>query len=156
MSNLIMNISTPLHLLYVRPTLAWVDLVRGKSNPVLVFDGDCGFCTSSANWVRSHLSQVAEVVAWQMLGEQGLADIGLGIEQASAAAWWVEPGGGRFEGGDAIGKALEHCRRPWRWLGTAILLPPGRWLARRLYPIIARNRHRLPGATPACRIDSKP
>ena len=124
-----------------------------QRNAILVFDGDCGFCTSSANWVRAHLSDVAEVVAWQVLGEQGLADIGLSVEQASAAAWWVEPAGGLFEGGEAIGKALEHCRRPWRWGGIAILLPPGHWLAGRLYPIVARNRHRLPGATPACRID---
>ena len=30
--------------------------------------------------------------------------------------------------------------------------PPLRWLAPYLYRLIARNRHRLPGGTPACAI----
>jgi predicted DCC family thiol-disulfide oxidoreductase YuxK len=122
--------------------------------PVLVFDGDCGFCTTSANWVGAHLSDAAQIVQWQLLGDQGLSDLGLTADLASTAAWWAEPGGGLYEGGQAIGQALAHCRRPWRWAGALILVPPGRWVAARLYPVIARNRHRLPGGTPACRVDS--
>lgn len=129
--------------------------VPARRIPVLVFDGDCGFCTTSASWVKGHLSDPAEVVPWQLLGDKGLSDLGLTADLASAAAWWVDPGGGLHDGGQAIGKALAHCRRPWRWVGTVILVPPGRWLASLLYPVIARNRHRLPGGTPACRIDSR-
>jgi predicted DCC family thiol-disulfide oxidoreductase YuxK len=135
-----------------------MDIVTGPHaearNPILVFDGDCGFCTSSAEWVCKHLAGAGEAVAWQRLGEEGLRDIGLTVDQASASAWWMEPDGSLFEGGEAIGKALAHCRRPWRWAGLAILVPPGHWLAGHLYPVIARNRHRLPGGTPACRVES--
>ena len=32
---------------------------------MLVFDGDCGFCTSSARWIEARLPDDVAVVAWQ-------------------------------------------------------------------------------------------
>ena len=123
------------------------------SKPLLVFDGDCGFCTSSAEWVLRHLSSDARIVPWQKLGDGGLAALGLSVGQASSAAWWVDERGRSFGGHLAIGKALADCRPPWNWLGKAALIPPGVWVGRLLYPLVSRYRHRLPGGTPACRIE---
>ena len=33
---------------------------------VLIFDGDCGFCTSAANFVVARSSMPIEAVAWQL------------------------------------------------------------------------------------------
>ena len=107
---------------------------------VLVYDGDCGFCTSAAGWVGGRR------FAWQELGEGGLARLGLTVDEARDAAWWVDETG-RYRGHLAIGHALAQ-RSP---LGRALLVPPLRWLAAAVYPLVARSRHRLPGGTPACR-----
>jgi hypothetical protein len=103
---------------------------------VLVYDGDCGFCTSAAEWVGG------ERAAWQQLGPDGLARLGLTVEDARDAAWWVDETS-RYRGHLAIGHALA-ARSP---LGRALLVPPLRWLAAGAYPLVVRLRHRLP----ACR-----
>jgi predicted DCC family thiol-disulfide oxidoreductase YuxK len=122
----------------------------------LVFDGDCGFCTSWANWAVRHWSDEATAVPWQELGDQGLRELGLTEEQAKVAVWWVEPGGRVTGAEQAVAKALIACRRPWNWIGAAMLVPVGRWLSRLLYPAIARHRHLLPGGSPACRTEPWP
>jgi predicted DCC family thiol-disulfide oxidoreductase YuxK len=125
-----------------------------SGGPVLVFDGDCGFCTSSAHWVARRWSEESTAIPWQELGNEGLLRLGLTEEQAMVSVWWVEPGGPVLGAEQAVAKALLACGRPWRWIGAAMLLPPGRRLGRLLYPVIARHRHRLPGGTPACRTES--
>jgi len=107
---------------------------------VLVYDGDCGFCTSAARWAGG------ERAAWQELGAGRLARLGLTVEEARDAAWWVDETG-RYRGHLAIGHALAE-RSP---LGRALLVPPLSWLGAAVYPLAARWRHRLPGGTPACR-----
>lgn len=121
---------------------------------LLIFDGDCGFCTWSANWVACRWSDDGpEAVPFQTLGSEGLQHLGLSADQVAVSAWWVDAEDDLFDAERAIGKALQACRAPWGWLGTAVLRAPGRWLARLLYPLVARHRHRLPGGTPACRVD---
>jgi predicted DCC family thiol-disulfide oxidoreductase YuxK len=122
------------------------------ARPILIFDGDCGFCTWSAGWVADHAAVNVEVVPWQRIGADRLEMFGLTEEQASASAWWVDESGECFGAQEAIGNALSACRIPWQVIGFAMNVPPGRWLSRVLYPVIARHRHRLPGGTPACRI----
>jgi predicted DCC family thiol-disulfide oxidoreductase YuxK len=123
---------------------------------LLIFDGDCGFCTSAAGWIsgrwRASTSTASrpEAVPWQQVGEDSLARIGLTPEAAARSAWWVDPSGGLFEGHRAIGRSLEASYGWKRWAGKAILAPLFEWLFAGAYRLVARNRHRLPGATPAC------
>jgi len=107
---------------------------------VLVYDGDCGFCTGAAGFVGGRR------FAWQELGAEGLARLGLTADEARDAAWWVDKTG-RYRGHLAIGHALSQ-RSP---LGRALLVPPLSWTGAAVYPLVARWRHRLPGGTPACR-----
>lgn len=111
----------------------------------LVFDGDCGFCTTSARWLERHGS--CEVVAWQHLD---LAAAGLTEQQVTDHAWWLDDGRATAYGAEAISRSLRTCSAVYRLLGRLIWLPPVRPLARRGYDLVARNRHRLPGGTPAC------
>jgi len=116
----------------------------------LVFDGDCAFCTSSVNWGKKHLNAAVDFVPWQQLD---LEAAGLTQSKVEHAVQWLPapavPGPIR-SGAGAVGRLLLSSRWPWRPLGVLALLPPFSWLAALCYRIIAANRHRLPGGTPAC------
>jgi len=120
---------------------------------VLVFDGDCGFCTSSARWLERGFRHGERAEAWQLLGEEALARFGLTVADASQAAWWVDREGRRERGHRAAGRALEAAGGWRRGVGLLILAPPTSWLAAGTYRLVVRWRHLLPGGTPACRLE---
>ena len=119
---------------------------------LLIFDGDCAFCTSAANWVVARWVDPAQAIPWQRLGGDGLADLGLTVEQAQHAVWWVDEGGHLSRAHRAVGRSLIACEGPWRVAGHLLLTPPISWVASLGYGLVARYRHRLPGGTPACRL----
>ncbi len=118
--------------------------------PVLVFDGDCGFCTSSARVLADRLRRSPAdfaVEPWQVLD---LVELGLTPEQCDESVQWVGADGRHEHAEGAIGRAL-LASRPWvRPVGAVLLLPGVRALAGVVYRWVSRNRHRLPGGTPAC------
>ena len=116
---------------------------------VLVFDGDCGFCTWSADRLRRWSTSGLHVVAWQ---DADLDRLGLTPAQCAEAVQLVA-GAQRFSGGQAVGQALVRCRQPARAAGAVVLLPPLAPLVSRVYRLVAANRYRLPGASAACRSD---
>ncbi len=113
---------------------------------MLVFDGDCAFCTSSAR-VLERIGPTAGIVAWQ---EADLEALGITAEQATEAVQWVGTDGAVLSGHKAIAATLVTAGRGWRLLGRAIALPGISQLAAVVYRLVADNRHRLPGGTPAC------
>ena len=117
---------------------------------MLIFDGDCGLCTRCAEWAQRRLPAGERVVAWQHLDDLGA--VGLTVDDVTAAAWWVDADGTRYRGHLAVGKALEACGRGWRPLGAALGRPGVSAVAALVYDLVARNRYRLPGGTPACRM----
>jgi predicted DCC family thiol-disulfide oxidoreductase YuxK len=119
---------------------------------MLIFDGDCGFCTTVAQWAERGWRTTAEKQPWQTLGSLRLAEFGLTTDQAQAMVWWVDPAGHPVGGHRAIAEALKEGTGWRRVLGSMILLPPAVWLAPIAYRTVSRNRHRLPGGTPACRL----
>jgi len=113
---------------------------------VLVFDGDCAFCSSCARLLE-RIGPEAEIIAWQLAD---LGELGITSEQAAEAVSWVEPDGTVRTGHEAIAAVLGAAGRPWRVAGRVMLLPVVSPLAAVGYRLVARNRHRLPGGTPAC------
>jgi predicted DCC family thiol-disulfide oxidoreductase YuxK len=114
---------------------------------VLIFDGDCAFCT----WCAGLLEKIgpdAEIVAWQLTD---LAALGVTEEQATDAVQWVALDGTVRSGHEAIAAVLSAAGRIWRVVAHLILLPGISWMAAKAYRLIADNRYRLPGSTPACR-----
>ena len=121
------------------------------STPVLIYDGDCGFCTSSAAWIRARWREQCTAASWQELGDAGLAALGLNATDVSAAAWFID-GDRTLRGERAVAAALKLSRQPWRGLGLLIDAVPIRWIAALGYRLVARYRYLLPGSTDACRL----
>lgn len=129
----------------VSPTTAVTESV---ALGLLIFDGDCGFCTAAARKFGDFAGGSATIMPWQSLD---LDDYDLTEAQCSSAAYWVQDGQ-NYRGAHAFAQGLQVCRAPWPVIGNVMGLPPFIWIARGIYPILAKYRHKLPGATDACRI----
>lgn len=116
---------------------------------MLIYDGDCGFCTVAARWVEERLDSAIPVRSWQSLD---LEEYDLSEAEVSTAAYWIDPDGSPRRGHLAVGRALETVGGLYRGIGWLLLHPPVSWLARPGYGLVARYRYRLPGSTDACRI----
>jgi predicted DCC family thiol-disulfide oxidoreductase YuxK len=115
--------------------------------PVLVYDGDCAFCTRSAQWAAKRLPPPASAKPSHSID---LDALGLTHQDVARAAWWVDADRRRWGGHLAVGKALVAAGG-WRaLLGHVVLVPPRLWLAKPVYGWVARNRSRMPGGSPTC------
>ena len=114
--------------------------------PTLLYDGDCGFCTTSVRFIERHVPTKAKLAPYQLTD---LAALGTTESRASGEVLWAE--NGRIRGGaQAVASLLIDAGGPWRPLGLLLRVPPIRWLAAGVYHLVTVNRHRLPGGTPAC------
>lgn len=118
------------------------------SELTLVFDGYCGFCTRSVQWIqRLDRRGRVRVVPCQA---PGVVDAyGLTVADCEAAAWAFTADGHRHRGAAALNAALAAA------LGTALplrvyRLPGVRRLQDAVYGWVARNRRRFRGVTPWC------
>ncbi len=118
-----------------------------RERPVLVYDGDCAFCTASVRWAERHLPIRAELVAFQFAD---LAALGTTEEQTTREVVWVSRTGRTHGGAQGVARLLMDAGGAWRVLGAIATIPPVSWLLHGVYRLIAANRHRLPGGTAAC------
>lgn len=120
--------------------------------PLLVYDGDCGFCSSAVSFARRRIGPRCTPVAWQFTELEAL---GVPRGRAEREVLWITPTGSVYGGARAVAKLLLSAGGGWSVLGGALLaLPPVRWTAQALYRVVAANRHRLPGGSPACALPS--
>jgi predicted DCC family thiol-disulfide oxidoreductase YuxK len=115
--------------------------------PVLIYDGDCGFCTASVRWAQARIRRLP---AAQPLQLTDLAALGLTRQACEQAVQFVDADGSIHAGDQAVARALSVSGRGWRVLGRLMSLPGVRSVAAVTYRFIARHRHRLPGSTNAC------
>ncbi|WP_017556900.1 thiol-disulfide oxidoreductase DCC family protein [Nocardiopsis baichengensis] len=117
--------------------------------PVLIYDGDCGFCTASA---RLAAERVAPGLRTVPAHRAGLAP-GL-RERAGREVLLAHPDGRRVWGGaDAVAALLvDGPRAPLRPVGALMRLPVLRALSAAAYRWVAANRHRMPAGTAACAV----
>lgn len=141
-----------------------VDVTRASDGAALVvFDGDCAFCTSSISWLTHAFPGSFDVVPYQ---RTDLEALGLTTQQCQAKLQWLTDSAGpsvagsRLSGAQAVTEILRTGGRDRGGpLGTAAWVvgvlgsfPPGSWVAAAVYVVVAANRSRLPGGTPACRV----
>lgn len=117
---------------------------------VLLYDGDCGFCTTTANAIEQRLGATGVTVRpWR---PTDTVRYGVTSAEAEREIHWVDRRGGVLGGADAVLAWWRTGRGPWPLLGRLLSLPVAIQLARVGYRFIARHRHQLPGATAACRV----
>jgi predicted DCC family thiol-disulfide oxidoreductase YuxK len=127
--------------------------------PVLVFDGDCAFCTSSVVWLQQRFPGAFDVVPYQ---RADLAALRLSTQECHAKVQWIadraDPARTRREGHEAVAALVRTGGRHrggavgllWSAAGAVAVVPPVSWVAAGVYRWVAANRSRLPGGTPAC------
>lgn len=122
---------------------------RLPENRVLIFDGDCAFCTLWVDRLHAILPSFPESTPWQWIDLDAYA---LTRDDVENAAWLVTETR-QFAGHLALSAILRS--QPtigWRFLGHLIATEPFNSLSALGYRLIARYRHRLPGGTPACAV----
>jgi predicted DCC family thiol-disulfide oxidoreductase YuxK len=114
---------------------------------VLVYDGDCAFCTLWVNRLKSWLPVFPKIQTSQTLA---LEDYALSQDDVEKYAWYITPTH-QYAGHLAASALLRsQSRFGLRFLGNLIALPPVSWVAAGIYAFTARFRHKLPGGTPTC------
>lgn len=102
-----------------------------NSQSIVVYDGDCGICEASAQWIKRHVP-VLRVVSHYEYGLEHIYSV------------WLVTSTGRREGAAAVAEILRISDVPvMRVLGRIISLPIVRTLAAGVYWVIARNRRYL-------------
>ncbi|MFF2077336.1 thiol-disulfide oxidoreductase DCC family protein [Kitasatospora sp. NPDC058162] len=134
-------------------------------DPVLVFDGDCAFCSSCVRWGEAYLRQTLASGGWESVPFQfaDLAELdaltgGLGevsAERAGREVLWVTPAGRVYGGAQAVARLLMRTGGAWAYLGALLTLAPMRPVAGVVYRWVSRNRHRMPGGTAACALPNR-
>jgi predicted DCC family thiol-disulfide oxidoreductase YuxK len=110
----------------------------------LLFDGDCGVCTRSAEWVKARDRRGEFIVEpYQRFPDAELAAIGLSYEHCSYEAQAIDLEGRALGGAIAVNYVLLR-RFPWNILVViAYALPPLLLIEMAAYRLVARNRHRI-------------
>jgi predicted DCC family thiol-disulfide oxidoreductase YuxK len=115
--------------------------------PLLVFDGDCAFCTTWVNRLEAWLPRPVRSIPWQWAD---LDELGLTADDVHDFAWYLTRTHS-YAGAMAFAAVLRaQPRVGLRFAGHLLATPPFSVVAALGYNVIAANRHRLPGGTPAC------
>ncbi len=105
--------------------------------PVLVYDGDCGFCTY---WARRWQQKAQGRIAIVPLQDREGRPPGLATAELEEAVHLVEPDGTIRRGAAAIFEVMGTLR-PYRLARWAYRwIPPFRWFSNWLYRWVANHR----------------
>lgn len=107
---------------------------------MLIYDGDCGLCQSSAKWCRRRLPPEVDVVPSQQFSDSELAAMAISREDVMRAAWWIEDGRPPAEGALAVARSLMAMGGREAVIGRVMQLPVVRVLAYWAYKWVAENR----------------
>jgi predicted DCC family thiol-disulfide oxidoreductase YuxK len=118
----------------------------------LIFDGDCGFCTSTANFIEKNSSVKIDVQPYQWAK---LADLGLTEKEAAAKVQLVSDGK-IYAGHHCMAKLLLLQPNPvLKFIGAVMVMPSIDPISAKVYDWVASNRQSFPGGTPACKMPKK-
>ena len=120
---------------------------EAASRALLVFDGDCAFCTTWVNRLEGSLPTFPRTTPWQWIE---LDDYALSRDDVDQFAWVITPSH-QYAGHLALSALLRmQPTAGLRFLGHLLATPPFSLVAALAYRVVAANRSRLPGGTPAC------
>ena len=110
------------------------------ARPLMVFDGDCGFCRF---WIERLRGATRGGVDFEPFQKVAADHPEIPLDAFENAVQLIEPDGAVTSGADAMFRALEFSGRN-NFLLYALLATPGFLIsARAVYRLIARNRKAL-------------
>ena len=96
---------------------------------VLVFDGDCGICTTLAGVASTHVRRPGDGLVISAYQDLDLAPLGLSAAQCDEALQWVAPDGTVSSAQNAVARLLLRGRLWQRPAGLVLLMPGVNWVA---------------------------
>lgn len=125
--------------------------MRSDEGPILLYDGRCGLCDRTVQWILDHDSHGAiRFAALQSdVGRQLLQGHGLDPAYMESLVFLDTGGRVHLKSDGAIALAA-HLPRPWRWLRVFHVIP--RPLRDRMYDVVAKYRLKFFGTVSACRL----
>lgn len=120
-----------------------------KELPILIYDGDCAFCSSSIRALRRLVPRGPKTVPYQW---SDLNALGLTEKECEDAVQFVDLDSAKSSGATAFANYFIRTNFPIRYLGYFMKLPVISFVSRIVYSWIAKNRYKLPGGTPACKM----
>ncbi len=121
-----------------------------STTPVLLYDGACGFCARSVQFVlqREPAPRRRALRFAAIEGEFGrsVRSRVAGLAGVDSVVWFDPATGRALVRSEAALAVLHHLGGAWRVLGLVARLVP-RGLRDAVYAVIARNRHRIAGET---------
>jgi predicted DCC family thiol-disulfide oxidoreductase YuxK len=131
-----------------------LQLVTG-SDVILFYDGTCGFCANSVQFVLAHEARRRTLRFASLQG-----DVGLDLHQrhpelqgVDSLIWYEPAAGARAERilirSDAVIATARYLGGIWRVLGSVARVVPRR-LRDWTYDLVARHRYQIAGRADAC------
>jgi predicted DCC family thiol-disulfide oxidoreductase YuxK len=121
---------------------------RSDGHPIIVFDGDCVFCSANAQFVLRHDNRHYFRLA-AMQGEVGTALYArFGIDPKDPESMIVVTGDRVQRDSDGVLAIYSGLGWPWRAMAVFALVP--RFIRDPVYRWVARNRYRLFGRREMC------
>jgi len=117
---------------------------------VFLYDGDCGFCSKSVNFLLDHSTEesmsfcaIQSEFASEIFKNQGM--------KADLKSSYLLKQGKVYADSSAVLHALSLCRYPAKLLSAFLIVPAV--LRNPIYRLIAKNRHAISGLlSDRCRI----
>lgn len=119
------------------------------SGPILIYDGDCSFCSTSIRFLKKKLPINIKMEPYQLAD---LKVLELTVEECRREVQFIDYIGRRSSGAAAFANLFRLGSKPWKLLSRVMKFPVIRVLADVVYHWVATNRYRLPGGTPTCRM----
>lgn len=118
---------------------------------VLLYDGDCGFCSRGVlfAFARDPAGQIRYASLQSAVGLEMLSQHGVPLDVSTVVL--IDAEGAHVRSTAAL-RTARLLRWPWSWGYAAIVVP--RPLRDAAYRLVARHRHRFGPAVEACRMPS--
>ena len=118
--------------------------------PVLLYDGECGFCARSVRFVLDHNSagNIKFAALQSEFGGRVCAEHGIDATELSSLVFIDK--GKAYQRSAASSRVASHLDWPYRAGAAARIVP--RFISDGVYNLIAKHRHRLMPTPEACQI----
>ena len=114
-----------------------IALMRDLKRPLMIFDGDCGFCRL---WIGRWKAETAGKVDFMPSQEAAPLFPSIPEKDFAAAVQLVEPDGRRFQGAEAVFRSLSYAPGKGRWLAAYRRVPGFAAVSEAAYRFVAARR----------------